>query len=1571
MAINTVGMKPYYDDFNPAKQFYKVLFRPGRGVQARELNTLQSILQHQLGVLGDHVFKDGDMVTPGRNTVDFKTTHVKLYSTFNGVRVTPQDVVGMVVVGKTSGVSMQIVAATEEQGTNPATIIGKVIANGGVNLDVSSVIANEVITVNSIDWAQVQNVASPTGGATVAHIEDGAFYKNGYFCRVNAQTIVVDAFSSTPSAKIYLEVVPLFVSESDDPTLLDPAMGSSNFMAPGAHRYKMDLVLVSRPHSFEASTQFIELASIQAGVIESQVDRTAYGEVMKVLAQRTYQESGNYVSKEYGYDLLQHLNSNNNGGVYLESEGGLESKLVMRLHPGSAMINGYEVSNGNFTHLAIDKARTTQQSGLINTPVNPSNYMLAGDLTALPLVDERPVVELWDTTTPAVGSSSLIGFATACGLDYHSGDVQDSTSAIYKMYLNDVHLVASGKLKGFTLSSAGSGYVYGTPSVSQCRFRFDQSGGTSAWGWLTGSVPSIPAGSYIYTSSGVYIGTTIWQISASTTPVTATTGAGVTVATTSGSATITLAGATPAMAIGTEITVNGVYVGTLSAAVLANATTATLTNPATSTIAAQVYSYTVPSWAALTATGTTIACTLNSRSVVFAGSTPAMPAGTSIYVPAISDVVVLSAPVLANATSGTIVEPARATGTSTYNVCATSQPVGFAQAINPSIPNMYGQQFVFVPPTAITVSGDGAGASGLAYVTNGSVTRGVVAATGADYTVANATVGSVWTASTRILTNQQVQYLGKLYTCTVSGITGTTGPTHTVGSVANGTATLVYAGVPATMVPQIYKYSAEDVGSIRAVNYSTGTTLFTSSVLSQYGVTSVSGAFSKGLTVYGGTDNKAVVYRNDGSTLYTKRFGNSYWDEIPLATDLLTIPSKMVATGTINLPILAGVSTVISGSSLPTAAGSSLYYNNVLVGTVDSVPTPTSTSITLTSPARIDIPTGSALNWCSPAPNASAQANSRSVMADRLDKSQISKIPANFVKTLRLSGTNAITTNTVVSRIFNSVVLDSTGSATLSCSTNEEFYWYSNTAYYVYQRSTKKFLPTNGFIRPGTTANQIVLEFGSMYANETLDVYTSVLKKLVAERAKTLLTTSLTVNSSYISASKIMLGKSDGYTLLSVYDSGSPSTPASSSGTDITVRYNFSGGQQDGYCGQAFIALKGGERAPTGNLLITFTYFSSETSSGDIFTVDSYAGMNYSQIPAYRDESGNGLYLTDAIDYRPVANNRYCEFIGSTVANSTTVTITDSGFNTSGLSVGDVMIVGSYGIRTVSQILSPTTFVVNSAISASRTNLLIITGVVLKANATSYSAFPTSGSTLRPGTTVSFKFQNYLSRVDTVYAHSDGKISVLQGLPSETPAPPNVAETADKIKLYDVVIPAYTLQLSDVMVKRYDYKGYTMKDISNLERRITALEEYTALNLLEKKVSDLQIVDATTGLTRMKLGFSVDNFKSYAGSDISDSQYMMTIDPTLGTGNVTFSQDNLELVLDSAQSTSNGVNGNLLMLPWNEVLLTEQKYITTTKNVNPFAVFVWAGTIKLSPNVDIWTDIDRLPAVNITLAGQK
>ena len=64
MPIN-LNKAPYYDDFLEENNYLKILFRPGRAVQARELTQAQTILQNQISKIGSHLFRDGAKILGG------------------------------------------------------------------------------------------------------------------------------------------------------------------------------------------------------------------------------------------------------------------------------------------------------------------------------------------------------------------------------------------------------------------------------------------------------------------------------------------------------------------------------------------------------------------------------------------------------------------------------------------------------------------------------------------------------------------------------------------------------------------------------------------------------------------------------------------------------------------------------------------------------------------------------------------------------------------------------------------------------------------------------------------------------------------------------------------------------------------------------------------------------------------------------------------------------------------------------------------------------------------------------------------------------------------------------------------------------------------------------------------------------------------------------------------------------------------------------------------------------------------------------------------------------------------
>ena len=85
MPLSTnFNVTPYYDDYDEDKGYYRILFRPGYAVQAREVTQLQTILQKQVERYGKHTFEDGSVVTGCDLNYDNQVKSVKIETQFAG-----------------------------------------------------------------------------------------------------------------------------------------------------------------------------------------------------------------------------------------------------------------------------------------------------------------------------------------------------------------------------------------------------------------------------------------------------------------------------------------------------------------------------------------------------------------------------------------------------------------------------------------------------------------------------------------------------------------------------------------------------------------------------------------------------------------------------------------------------------------------------------------------------------------------------------------------------------------------------------------------------------------------------------------------------------------------------------------------------------------------------------------------------------------------------------------------------------------------------------------------------------------------------------------------------------------------------------------------------------------------------------------------------------------------------------------------------------------------------------------------------------------------------------------------
>ena len=356
--------EPYYDDFDADNKFYRILFRPGYPVQARELTQLQTIIQQQIKNHGDNIFKQGSMIVPGDMVIDTQYAYVKLQTTYSGNAVNAyiQSLIGTTVTGTTSGVKAKVVYAAQSVSTEstPAPVLYVRYLSSGTDTT-TKVFANaETLTSSDGIHSVLVATSAATGMGSAAIINKGVYYINGIFAVVEPQTILLDKYTNTPSYRVGLTVNES-IKTSDDAgyeMLLDNAQNSPNYAAPGAHRYYIQLDLAKVAIDATTDTNFIELSRVVNGIVTKETKNTEYAVIEDTMARRTFDESGNYTVKDFAIDVREHRS--NNRGAWAS---------------GTAYIIGDVVTNGGNTYVA----RNTISGNSANAPVHTSGVTALAD----------------------------------------------------------------------------------------------------------------------------------------------------------------------------------------------------------------------------------------------------------------------------------------------------------------------------------------------------------------------------------------------------------------------------------------------------------------------------------------------------------------------------------------------------------------------------------------------------------------------------------------------------------------------------------------------------------------------------------------------------------------------------------------------------------------------------------------------------------------------------------------------------------------------------------------------------------------------------------------------------------------------------------------------------------------------------------------------------------------------------------------------------------------------------------------------------------------------------------------
>jgi len=376
---------PYFDDYNPDNNYYKVLFKPSYPVQSRELTTLQSILQKQIERFGQAFFKEGAKVIPGHCGYNKTYYAVQLENSYLGVPVDAyiSQLVGLKITGRLSGVTAVVenylLSSESERGT--ATLYLNYISSSSQNnatqtfLDGEELFTDSPLISGLLGAATIQSQSSfavtlannATSIGSAFSITEGVYFVRGQFVTVSEETLILDQYNDTPSYRVGLFILEEIVNADIDETLNDNSRGFNNYAAPGADRLKITTSLFKKSIDDFNDANFIELATINNGILKSKATSDISSVIQDEIARKSYQDSGDYCYEPFIISAKESLdNLIGNQGIFksgqLTYSGSIPSDSlgVYQVSPGKAVVKGFDVELLNPSFLDFSKTRTTR-----------------------------------------------------------------------------------------------------------------------------------------------------------------------------------------------------------------------------------------------------------------------------------------------------------------------------------------------------------------------------------------------------------------------------------------------------------------------------------------------------------------------------------------------------------------------------------------------------------------------------------------------------------------------------------------------------------------------------------------------------------------------------------------------------------------------------------------------------------------------------------------------------------------------------------------------------------------------------------------------------------------------------------------------------------------------------------------------------------------------------------------------------------------------------------------------------------------------------------------------------------
>ena len=359
--------KEKYKDFYKAEDgYYRVLFNSGKALQARELNESQTIIQEEIARFGRNIFKEGALVNPGGATVDNKIEYIRLDASSIAVDATwVGTTLSTSIDANIQGLELEVLEVVEHA-TDPTTLYVKYTNTSSVtSLATAPRVTSQDTLYRKDNVALTALVAddsadpiSASGRATKAYFAPGDFFAAGHFVYMEGGSSFISKYSSLPTADIGFRIVQNIITTDEDQELFDNQGEYPDVSAPGADRYQIKLVPTTRDQVL-VDQNFVFVARVVDGVITREVSTfDSYNRINDLLAQRTKEESGNYVVEKFK-------------SIFEEKDA---TNLNLDVTEGIAYVDGYRLEIGT-TDITVPKARDTVAKENEAVPATYGNYV--------------------------------------------------------------------------------------------------------------------------------------------------------------------------------------------------------------------------------------------------------------------------------------------------------------------------------------------------------------------------------------------------------------------------------------------------------------------------------------------------------------------------------------------------------------------------------------------------------------------------------------------------------------------------------------------------------------------------------------------------------------------------------------------------------------------------------------------------------------------------------------------------------------------------------------------------------------------------------------------------------------------------------------------------------------------------------------------------------------------------------------------------------------------------------------------------------------------------------------------